>query len=52
MPKYQKTNARTGEPKKARMSPQQRAQRMQRILFLGLAILVVLSMILALVVKY
>ena len=33
------------------MNPQQRAQRLQQVLFLGLAVIVVLSMVLALVVR-
>ncbi len=51
MPNKTKVSDRTGETKKTRMSPQQRAQRMQQILFLALAILVVLSMVLALIVR-
>jgi len=37
--------------KKARLSPQQRAQRTQQILFLVLGIIIILTMILSLVVK-
>ena len=36
--------------KKTRSNPQRRAQRMQQVMFLGLAVIVVLSMVLALVV--
>ncbi len=52
MPKYQKINPKAGEPKKTRLNPQQRARRIQQIFFLVLALLVVISMILALVVRY
>jgi hypothetical protein len=41
-----------GAPKKPRLNPQQRAIRTQRILFMVLGILVVLSMLIALVYKY
>ena len=47
-----KTNSGKSEAvKKARMNPQQRAQRMQQIFFLGLALIVVVSMILTLVIR-
>jgi len=36
--------------KKAKVNPQKRAQRLQQVLFLGLAVIVVLSMVLALVI--
>jgi hypothetical protein len=38
-------------PKKTRLNPQQRAQRMQQILFSAIAFIVILSMILAITAK-
>jgi hypothetical protein len=51
MPKKTRSTEKSGATKKTRMNPQQRAQRMQQVLFLGLALIVVISMILALVVR-
>ncbi len=49
-----KTNpeVKSGAKKKSRLSPQQRAQKAQQILFLVLGIIIVLTLILSLVFKY
>ena len=51
MPKKTKSSARTVTKKKPRISPQDRSRRLQQFLFLALAVIVVVSMVLALVVK-
>jgi hypothetical protein len=51
MPKKTKSSARAATPKKPRINPQERSRRLQQILFLALAIIVVVSMVLALVVR-
>jgi len=51
MPKKTKSSARAATPKKTRMNPQERSRRAQQFLFLGLVIIVVLSMVLALVIR-
>lgn len=38
-------------PKKTRLSPEQRSRRMQQILFASLAVIMILSMVIALVAK-
>ena len=52
MQKKTNSGSKGGAPKKARLNPQQRAQKTQQILFMVLGIIVVLSMLLALVYKY
>ena len=47
-----KTGANNDAPKKQRLNPQQRAQRIQQIVFAVLGLIIVLTMILSLVYRY
>ena len=51
MPNKTKTTARKQNTRKTGSNPQDRARRNQQFLFLGLAVIVVISMVLALVVR-
>ena len=51
MPNKTKTTGRPTPPKRHRMNPQERSKRMQQILLLAVAILVILSMVLALIAR-